>query len=101
MVYIRDGQVQERPGFRGLSSIAELFMAFINFIVVFFQTILDPSAASNLRPRGGGGGGSGGSSGGSRRPGGGRGGGGGGGGGRIVGMDNLKADHAAKCGGGG
>jgi hypothetical protein len=61
------------------------------FLVCSFQTIFDPTAISSVRSSGGG------SSGGNNRRGGGGGNGGGGSGrrgGRIVGMDNLQADHS-------
>ncbi|KAF6266049.1 Seleno protein SelK/SelG [Scenedesmus sp. NREL 46B-D3] len=94
MVYVRDGQVLEKRSPWRFSMIAELFMAAISLLVVFFQTIFDPTAISSVRSS---------SSGNSRRGGGGGTGGGGSGrrGGRIVGMDNLQADHNARCGGGG
>ncbi|WIA36203.1 hypothetical protein OEZ86_007542 [Tetradesmus obliquus] len=94
MVYVRDGQVLEKRSPWRFSIIAELFMAAISLLVIFFQSIFDPSAVSSMRSSGGSGGNN-------RRGGGGGSGGSGRRGGRIVGMDNLQADHTARCGGGG
>lgn len=94
MPYIgRDGQVVHGPApALGLKAILSFVQGFINFIIYFFKTILNPGAADEYAGR-------------SRRGSGGGGGPGGGGpprGPRITGLSDLRdASGAAACGAGG
>lgn len=95
MVYISNGAVVQKRSPWRFSIIVDFFLAIISILTIFWRTLFDPAAAAQVRSSGGNN---------SRRDGSGRGGGGGGrgGGGRIVGLDTLnKADHTARCGGGG
>lgn len=94
MVYISNGAVVQKRSPWRVSIIVDFFLAIVNLIVVFLRTLYDPAAVAQVRNAGGAG-----SSSNNRRGGGG---GGRGGGPRIMGLDTLnKADHNARCGGGG
>lgn len=96
MVYISNGAVVSKRSPWRFSIIVDFLLALMGMLTIFWRTLFDPAAAASARA------GSGSSS--SRNNSNRRGGGGGGrsGGGRIVGMDTLnKADHNARCGGGG
>lgn len=63
MVYISGGEVQDAKSPWRLSFIPEMFWAFINFIVLFFQTLISPSKtkygnsySTDYKPGGDGGG---------------------------------------------
>lgn len=93
MVYISNGAVVQKRSPWRVSIIVDFFLAIVSLLTIFWRTLFDPAAAAQVRSSGSN----------NRRDGGGRGGGGGNGGRpRIVGMDTLnKADHTARCGGGG
>lgn len=89
MTYVRRGQVGPRPAKMSIPGMVAFFRWLLNLIVVFFKTIIDPQAASQIQGR-------------SRSSGNYVGGGPPGSGPRVSGLSNLRdASGAAACGAGG
>lgn len=89
MMYVRRGHVGPQPGKFSIPGVVGFFKWLLNLIIVFFKTIIDPQAASQIQ--------------GSRRSSGNYiGGGRPGSGPRVSGLANLRdASGAAACGAGG